>query len=474
MKRLPWYIIALYLAISLGGCGATLNQKKLGTFNQHLQTGRHQQALDLAMNAGDFDQEDRGTDLLWDLQAGNVLTLLGQFKRSNYVYDQAELLMKDKDTEGMATKGVGKIGSMLINNSVNGYQQTVYDSVMINTYKGLNDILLHDWQNARVEFNRAADRQRRAKEHFKKKIAEQEKRLAKEEKKSRRQKAGPSWNMRGASAEIDKNFTELNGWKAYGDYINPYTDYLHGLFFMLAASGNSRSDYDKAVYSFKRVAGTHGRNKVIKKDLYLARKLQSGQWRKNRLSPRVWVIFENGLAPTVDEIIIPVPLFLVTKDVDYVQIALPKIVEQPGAYPNLQVSAAGKKLGSTQQIASIDRVVESEFKKEYPYKVTEALISAAIKGTIQYVAEKEAGDLGSILSIVYQAATTHADTRSWTALPKEVQALQIKKPKCNSITLSAKGMLQPVKVALPKNRFSIVHVRAAGVGSQPTVQVVGF
>lgn len=460
-------------ALLFTGCAATQNKQDLATFNQNLKTGQYQQALDFAKDSGDFNKEGKTDDLLWALQAAHIASLIEDYPESNAIYDQAEDFMKDEDLESLPKEGFEKMGALLINNSVNDYEQTVFDSVMVNTYKGLNNIFLQDWQNARIEFNRAADRQRRAKEHFSKKIADQEKDLKKQKK--GKTKGAPTVNYSDSEKLINENFVEMDKWKSYGDYINPYTDYLHGLYFMLAAAqGNKAADYEKAVYSFKRVYGTAGKNSVIAKDLSMARNLQSGKWKRNNIRPQVWVIFENGLAPTLDQIIIPIPLFVVTNEISYVQLALPKIVEEQKAYDKLNISSSGKKIGCTTKIASMDRVIKAEFKKEYPFMVTEAIIQAVVKGTLQYVAEDQLQIFGAIGGALYQAATTHADTRSWSALPKEVQALRIRKPKSGKITLNGTGMLEPVEVTLPESRYSIVHVRAAGSPSQPVVRVVGF
>src|SRR5690606_14048898 len=89
---------------------------------------------------------------------------------------------KDEDTEHLARKGLEKLTSTLVNNNLNRYSPTVYDGVMVNTYKALNSMFLADAQNARIEFNRAADRQRRAEEHFRSKIQAQKEKLSEEAK----------------------------------------------------------------------------------------------------------------------------------------------------------------------------------------------------------------------------------------------------------------------------------------------------
>ncbi|MGL1930974.1 MAG: hypothetical protein OCC45_04335 [Desulfotalea sp.] len=469
---LQWFTICL-AAFLFSGCSATQNKNDLEAFNNNLKLNQTQEALDIAFSSGGFNDEDETDDMLWALQAANVLSLQEEFERSSFVYKQAESLMKEDDTKNMGTKSLQTVGAVLYNNSINDYSQTVFDTVMINTYKGLNNLFIGESQKARVEFNRAEDRQRRAKEHFSKKIAEQEKKIKKEKKSTGGSKS--AWNMTAAKSDINKQFAEVEQWKPYGDYINPYTDYLRGLYFMLnAAPGNLGSDYGKAVFSLKRAAGSQGNNRVIANDLSMAKKLKNGSWKINNLRPQVWVIFENGLAPSIDEIIIPIPLFLVTNEVSYAQIALPKLVIQEKAYNYLTVSSGKKKLGKTMQIASIDRVVQSEYKKEFPYMVTEAITSAIIKGILQYVAQDQLGIFGAIGGALYQTATTHVDTRSWTALPKEVQALRIRKPKNNNITISAPGMIVPINIELPEGRYNIVHVRAAGSPSQPIVRIASF
>lgn len=467
---LNWLMISL-LSFFFTGCGAIQDKQTLADFNNDFKFGQHEEALNVALSAGHFNTEFQTNDMFWALQAANVISLKEDYKTSNFIYNQAEGFMKDEDTKNSGTSVIRTVEATLINNSVNNYQHKVFDSVMINTYKGLNDIFTGDLQKARVEFNRAEDRQRRAKEHFAKKISQQSKEIAKEE--SRTNKS--QWDMSAAKKNINKNFTDMAQWEPYGDYINPYTDYLRGLYFMLAASPNNiSSDYGKAVFSLTRAAGSQGNNATIAKDLTMAKKLQNGSWQRDKITPQVWIIFENGLAPTIDEIIIPIPLFLVTDEISYAQIALPKLVLEPKAYDHLVISADNKNIGRTVQIASIDRVVQSEFKKDYSYMITKAIASTIVKGVAQHVVQKQLGDWGALAAALYQMTTTHVDTRSWTALPKEVQALRIRKPESNWISINGPGMIEPVMILLPDKRYSIVHVRAAGSPSQPVIRIASF
>ena len=480
MRNHPRHLKGLVLAcgmLTLAGCQTLSSKANLDSYNQQFANGQYREAADFALKSGGINEEGESKNLLWSLQAGTALSASGQFEFSTRVFDHAETLMKDEDTESLGRKGLEKVTANLINNNLNRYSPTVYDGVMVNTYKALNNIFLQDMQNARIEFNRAADRQRRAEETFKARIAEQKDKMAEAEQQAKATDGQPAPvdfdKSRQASQDtIYENFPELKEWEAYPDFVNPYTDYLHGLYFMLAST--DREDYGKARQSLRRVAGMTANHPAVKTDLMVIDNLRRGKWSKNKLSPAVWVIFENGEGPMIDETLIPLPLFLLNDKVEYSQIALPKLKTRSQAYPYLDVYAGGKHQGKTKLLASMDRVIQTEFKREFPLKMTEAIASTLTKAFIQYQARKEGGLAGSILAGVYQAATTRADTRSWTSLPKEVQVARLRKPADGKLQLKAPGLAAPLDVELPDNQFTLIYVRATTPGSTPTYQIAGF
>lgn len=473
--------LALSAIALLSGCQTLETKSRTPDFENQFSQGSYQAAADTALTAGKIDQDGNSNSLLWSLQAGASLSANGDFKHSNTVLNGAETLMKKEDTENIAKKGFEKATAVLLNNSFNDYSPAVYDGVMVNTYKALNCILLDDMQDARIEFNRAADRQRRAEEHFKEKIKEQEEKLAKQkQEKESQNKLAPSAvtglnydkSFNESEKTIYESYPELESWQVYPDFVNPYTDYLHGLYFLLGSQ--DKSDFGKSRESLRRVAGMVPKNKAVATDLKVADNLRKGNWRKHKLNPAVWVVFENGQAPVVKENLIPLPLFLINDKIDYAQIALPKLEPRHQAYSFIDIYNGKKKLGRTEHLASMDRVVQTEFKKELPYKVTEAVISTMTKALIQYKIQEKAGVFGSLASIAYQAATTHADTRSWTALPKEVQVARLRKPKSGTLELRAPELTAPIEIKLPETRFSIVFVKATSATSTPVFKVVGF
>ncbi|MFC6671912.1 COG3014 family protein [Marinobacterium aestuariivivens] len=461
----------------ISGCQTLSNRQNLATFDEEFAIGQYRVAAENALAAGSIQTDGTSNDLLWSLHAGTALTASGDYALSASVFDGAEALMKEEDTEHIGRKAVEKVTATIINNNLNRYTPTVYDGVMVNTYKALNFIFLEDLQNARIEFNRAADRQRRAEEHFKGRIEKQKQTLSDQKNKAKDNKPAAATIQYDKSREESENtiyaaFPELEEWKTYPDFVNPYTDYLHGLYFTL--SSQDSDDYGKARHSLRRVAGMTPNNSAVATDLKVAENLRRGVWSKHRLNPAVWVIFENGEAPLVEELQIPIPLFLVNDKVEYSQIALPKLSLRQQAYPHLEIYSGKKQLGKTELLASLDRVIQTEFKKEFPLKVTEAVASTLAKAFIQYKARQEFGLTGSLVAGIYQASTTKADTRSWSSLPKEVQVARLRKPGDGKLLIKAPGLSEPMQVELPDSQFSIVYVKASAPGAKPIYMIKGF
>lgn len=85
-----------------------------------------------------------------------------------------------------------------------------------------------DFKNARVEFNRALDRQRRAKDTFKKEIDKKIISLKKQDE-NLTKIALDSKSVKTVTDVYDKGIF-LN-FKAYPDFVNPFATYMSALFF---------------------------------------------------------------------------------------------------------------------------------------------------------------------------------------------------------------------------------------------------
>ncbi|WP_461535870.1 COG3014 family protein [Spongorhabdus nitratireducens] len=458
-------LLPVCVAVSfMTGCTTVMQNQTYGDYEQKITSGELDAAVEMAINEAEVDAKTgEAEDLLWSLEAGALLRMKSSYKQSTAFFDDAEFLMKAEDTEDVAGKAVDGIGSMLLNDTAADYEQAHYDGIMANSYKALNFMFEGDVANARVEWNRVDDRQRRAANDFADKIAKQKEELQKEaEDKNKAEQTQKSVSE--AEKIMASQGVDFSEWKAYEDYVNPFSTYMHGLFFMLNAQG--RSDFGKAYESFQRAAAMTG-NKIAKADLALADSLRKGRKSIKKVKPTVWVVFENGLGPKREEFRIDLPVFLLSNNVKYTGIALPKLVERDQAYPALNVAGT-----STEVLSEMDRVVKAEFKAEFPYILSREVARAVVKT----IAQKQLNDqsqVAGILGAVAQMATTGADLRMWNSLPKDFQLARISKPKDGKLTITAEGMVAPLTVELdPKAQFSVVYVRAVSPQAAPAVDVL--
>ena len=219
------------LCCLLASCAAQqIRQRE--AFVNHYSQGNYQAAYQEALSRGQIKENGASKDLLWSLNAGSSAFFTGQYGNAINIFDFAENQMKLNDTQGVAAEGATTTAALLINDNVRDYQFTSYDAVMLNTYKALAFLGDRKKDSARVEFNRADDRQRRAVEQFSK----ERQNLAKSLEAQSQQDPSVDYNSTLQAAVGNKDFVErmqaIDKWGSYGPFVNPLATYLHGLFFL--------------------------------------------------------------------------------------------------------------------------------------------------------------------------------------------------------------------------------------------------
>lgn len=437
------------IALTLASCANPPSRKNL---DYSLSQGQIEMAEKIALDEG-VSGSGEATNLLWSLEAGALLRMTNQLDRSTKVFDGAELLIKEDETKNIAASGFSQAASMVVNDNVMDYSPRVYDRVMVNTYKALNFWQQADFNNARVEWNRVDDRQRRAAEHFSKEINEQKSAIKSNNLGDTYKKSMET--LEGSGIDVDK-------WKPYDGYINPASLYLHGLYFLI--NNESAGDLAKAKESLKR-AYALTRNRQIRSDLSLANS------KGRSVPPGVWVIFENGAAAQKVERRIDLPLILLTKRVAYAGIALPTLESGSPAYPYLSVNGGTK----TESFAQMDKIIQGEFKTEFTgiliKELTRAVLKTAAQATMMNSDNKTVRILGAITGIA-QAVTTQADIRSWHTLPYDFQVAYVKWPSSQKIQIAPSGG-SAITVDLPATpQPVVVYVRSINSLMQPKVDVL--
>ena len=459
-------------AIFFAGCAGTTPELgsigKSGNYESSLKTGNYKEALKTIKKS----EQD---DLLWYLDAGLISNYAQDHNATIHYFDKSEDKIKQYDKEVLAGTVMANVGAVITNDTFMDYRPKIYEGIMVNTYKGINFLKNRDFANARVEFNRALERQRRAKEFFASEIKQEKEKVAAEEtakmkkKKINVHKAKSASSNRKTKNAIEKKYSNLFAFKAYPDFVNPFTSYMAGLFFI------SSHEYAKAADILKETYGMIKDNEAaasyVRKDLEYALKA-SATLKNSSKEHYAWVIFSNGEGPSKKELRFDIPLFLVTNKINYTGIALPTFKENPEAFSHL-VLKNGVKTVNTKQVASMDKIIKAEFQKRFPTVMTRAITRTVAQSLLQYQMQKQGGLLGGIVGAVYQGFMNRADTRQWRLLPKDFQIARI--PLTSPVLdINSPMNNKPIVLNLDQNKNHIVYIRVSTNHSKAITNEISF
>ncbi len=444
--------LALVLALIGSGCQTYKSQAK--GMRQDWLAGNAVAAAAAFGKEADASGDSKDA-IIWNLEAGTAQRVAGNLPESNRHFDKA--VARIDVYEQQAKTKVGREALALMSNQQNmPYEGRAYDKIMLHTYQALNFLTQGETDKARPEIIRAYQYQQDAVEENARRIerAQEEEKANKDKAAVDKAKADPTFT--GQLAGVTNN---LEGFRFYADYVNPFTVYLDGLYFLHAGTGNS--DLEHARKSLQRVQETSGTNKFIQADLLAA---ENG----TPSTKCTYVIFETGEAASLDQVRIDVPIILFK--VSYVGVAFPKLAFHDNFASELTVTA-GAAQERTTLIASMDAVIAQDFRNEWPVVLSKAIVSAVAKGVAAYAVNagaehvsEVAGWISKVGTAVAQMAVNIADTRSWTTLPKEYQVACVPTPADRKLVLSAPGVA-PVEVALVEGTVNVVCVRSMTTGS---------
>ena len=454
-KHFVHLLLAMTVVFLATGCKTYQEQNHV---IQYWQQGRLTNAVVEATKMA--EKKAGGKDaIIWRLEQGAVLRANGQYEDSNKAFDIAQQKMDDYAQKAKVRLGQ-ETGALLSNQAELDYEGRAYDGIMLNTYMALNYLALGEPDKARPELIRAYQRQQDA-------VADNQKRIQKVQDEAAKNKDSAAiqraQNDPGLKSQISNASTNLNNLKPYAAYVNPFTVYLDGLFFMTDAADNS--DLERARKSFERVTEMAPGNGYVKEDLTMTDKLINGR----PLPPTTFVIFETGCAPVRDQIRIDIPI-IVTK-VSYVGAAFPTLKPQGNFVRSLTVAADGKNF-DTSLVSDMDSVIGLDFKNEMPIVITKTIAATVVKAVAAYAANAAAGqqnDWGGLLmqigTAIYQAAVNIADERTWTTLPKQFQVCHFPTPPGRKIELKTPDARQTIQVTIGDGTINLIYVKSISATS---------
>jgi hypothetical protein len=448
-RRIQPLLFAAVLGLLAAGCTTYEQQNRV---IQYWQQGSRPNAAAEATRMADQNANNKDA-IVWRLEQGAVLRGNGQYEASNQAFDTAQEKIDQYAQEAKVKLG-HEAGALLSNLANLPYTGRAYDGIMLNTYKALNYLQLGESDKARVELTRAYQRQQDAVEDNKRRIEKVQDEAAKSKDKATMDKAQQD---PGFQSQVQGTCADLDRLKPYANYVNPFTVYLDGLFFM--ANAADASDLERAHKSLERVAGFADGNDYVKQDLAALDNLMKGK----PLTPTTYVIFETGCAPLRGQIRIDIPI-IVTK-VSYVGAAFPTLKPQGNYVPSLTVTANGTSQ-TTSLVASMDSVIGLDFKNEMPVVITKTIAATVTKAVAAYGVNEAANQQDAVLGFISQAATAGyqmavntADTRTWTTLPKEFQVCRIPTPPDRKIELTVGGS-QKTSVTIADGTVNIICVKS--------------
>ena len=415
-------------------------------------------------------KQKKSSDLIWNYETGTLAYLIGQYPQSIHHFDDAEKLIKKYDEEVLAGKLFANIASLLTNDTFLAYRPKIYEKIMVNTFKGIDFMLKKDKPNARVEFNRALVRQKRAALFFAKEIQQEKEKLKKDSKKKAKTNlslAERAMQNKKTMEPIEKKYTNLFAFKPYRDFVNPFTTYLAGLYFLNVHDYRKATDLFKECYGM--IKGLDNGASYVLQDFKMADNLK--KYIRNRQKKYTWVIFLNGQGPIKTENKINIPLYVFSSDAIYGGIALPTLTMRSKAYNYLLVSNTKKTL-PTKTVASMDTVIKTEFKKRFKSVLTRAMTRTIAQVAIQKQLKDRGGFIGALVGAIYHGSMNKADTRMWKNLPKEFQVARL--PSSSKIIIKTDTNKKILTLKTDPKKSALIFISIPTPHSEPMYHISYF
>ena len=419
-------VAATCAVLALAGCQADL-RRTVAAIDDAYAGGRYEGAASIAEDAARRYQDDRIDRVLWWLESGRTQQAAGRIPESMAWYDRAyEEVRPYLDSKAEATVSEALV-TTAVNQAMRTYRATPPERVMLCALQGANALCAGDLARARVEFNRTADFQQDASARFAKEIN------------AAQDQANAAWRKEGWASGLSAD--ALGKVRAaqerpqapaigVGSFANPFASYLRASF--LLATSVDPGDRQNARADLRGVQEMVPGLVPAAEDIAL---IDAG----GGLPAVTWVFFLTGLAPDYREFRLDIPIPV--GNVNYVSGAFPVLRKRGDFVDGLAVAGEGGARGVP--IADLDVIVEAEFDARLPLIVTQEIISSAGKAAATWASSQAAyqqnntaGVLVQIMGIAYQAASTAADLRCWSTMPKQVHVLRVPTPADGRLALA--------------------------------------
>ena len=411
--------------------------------------------------------------MLYHLEQGAVERMQGDLSSSTFAFNQAaqeydrwfgpHLRTETRITEEF----LSTLGSA----EQKPYKTRIYERVMLRTYQAHNYMTQGDGGRARAEIFKVRQAIQDSKDLWAKELN-----AAREVSKKNKIDLGKTLRSQGVENSLKQEHEKIKSLVPPNlpRFVNPAGLYLEALYFLHGAS--QREDFAKAEHSLRQLVSLYPGNRAILEDYQLAKSGTKSQ------DSSTYLFFETGRAPVRLERRFDLPLFFfsATSRIPYLGIAFPTLQVNEQFLTDLDITASpnqGKPF-NTELLADMDAIVAQEFDEYFEIELAKAITGALLKGGLQYLATdvvRAENDLtrtavGAGVGMLAQAST-RADLRSWSTLPKQIRFCKIPTPKDQKLTLRGTGTTLSTEVKVSNSQTNLVWVRS--VSAFTPLRVIG-
>ncbi len=471
----PRVIAAALIALTLAGC-ASVNPPKNDYAASRAQSNFRAIAANFLNEKG--QPTYNRADLQQTLEAAKAFHDAGLWALSNDAFDAAhEKLAWKENTIDTPAEVVNLIATTLTSSAFGTYQGKIHEGSLLNFYRALNMMMLaaaekdptrrRDLeQKARVEFNRLEERQRNALAQLQ--SFGQENAKASRSALSDQRAQGSARSLEELTPKARQGIDQVPASTRRSDIRNASGDLLAAAF---RSSSSFQQDKDEQRIG-SLIAAAAGAAPGPESGKLLAGFRRAVSAGGGAVNNKIFVVFEDGNGPSLSELRLDLPLYLVSDRVMYSGIALPRFNPGQAALGTLRVGG-----DTTVVMTDLNRIVGLEFRAGYNAVVAQSVASAVIKTAAQHAIntriDKEAKSPMAALLMkastgAIQAGLTKADTRYWRNLPNTIQVAVVDRPPDGRISLAtATGQTFRMLQLEPGNH--LVMVKASGVAGPPAV-----
>jgi hypothetical protein len=304
-----------------------------------------------------------GDETLHHLNKGTLLRLQGNYAESNRHFDAAKSLMEKFNAISITEQAA----SVAVNDTLKAYDGLPSEQMLIYSFEALNYLQSEDADGAAVEA-----RQFDVKQHL---IAEKH-----------------------AKAKY------LSG--AFVRYLNSM------VYEAVGEKDSARIEAEKAVDAYKLQNSGFPVPKALTDDL---KRLSAG---KTAPSEAVFIL-QNGLGPSLNEVVIRVANPSPQNGVAMFSLAVPKFSRRSAPVARVVLSS-GNATATSEMVEDVNDLAEKSLNDRLPVIIARGVARMVAKSVVVSEAKKQGGELAGFFANVASAVSERADTRSWSLLPGNI------------------------------------------------------